>query len=86
MGLGLMMRLRDLLSQDNIYYLDEILEILTNPAPGNMAQTYSAFWATFNNRLGHTASDVATPEAKAAWNALRKLQGIVRDYRKGEGA
>jgi hypothetical protein len=72
------MRLKALLSAQNAAHLDTMLEILTKPE----SRTYSGFWSEFNERKGGAAV-VSSPVASQAWNALRELHDIVKEYRNG---
>jgi len=79
-SLGLVSRLKGLLTDENTGYLDVMLRILTDPR----SKTYQQFWVEFNERLGFAAGTLKSSQATAAWNALRNLHGIVLDYSKGD--
>jgi len=77
MSLGLVLRLKGLLTADNARYLSTMLDMLT----GGDAKTYAAFWEEFDERMR------VPPGQKrirtAAWNALKELRSIVKEYRRG---
>jgi hypothetical protein len=72
MGLAVLSRLTSLLTDQNLSYLDRILNLLVENGPA-----YSAFWAEFSK-------DLQGQSAKPAWLALRELRSILRDYRGGK--
>jgi hypothetical protein len=76
--LALVGRLRALLNPTNAHYLDVMLQLLTDQS----SPIYATFWKAFNKKMGH-GDTVVSPAAGAAWNALRDLHGIVKEYRSG---
>ena len=68
-------RLRNLLSDRNVVYLDELLTALIEKEG---SPVYDQLWTWFAKRFPNI------PDApNQAWGALRALHSIVKDYRKG---
>jgi hypothetical protein len=65
-------RLKALLTPDNVSALDAILGVITDPA----SRTYSIFWQELGAKHAFTE-----PQKGGAYQALKTLHGIVRDYR-----
>jgi len=71
-SLGVLGKLKPLLTGPNLAYLDQLLTQLTDPK----SASYGTIWTEF--KLRH-----ANPEqVKAAWNGLRALHQVVKDQRK----
>lgn len=67
-------RLLDLLTKDNVVYLDVMLALLLDAAAS--PSSYNAFWLAFGEKMrGHE------PRAFAA---LAELHSIVADYRRSK--
>jgi len=77
MGVGLFLRLKALLTESNVRYLSTMLDMLTT----GDAKTYSAFWEEFDERMNVPPGQRRI--RNSAWNALKELNSIVKEYRRG---
>jgi hypothetical protein len=74
---GILAKLKGLLTDDNVRYLDVLLKALTQPKG---SPVYNDLWTWFGDRFK------STPMARqAAWGALKKLHQIVQEYRRSRG-
>jgi hypothetical protein len=70
-------KLKKLLSAENILYLDELLQALTEREG---SPVYDKLWSWFTQRFPRSPT-----AANHAWGALRMLHSIVKEYREKKG-
>lgn len=76
---GAITKLKALLTQQNLMYLDVILSMLVRGEDPEYREIYTKFWAEFSK---HFSPDQG--HANSAWKGLRQLLAIVQEQLDGK--
>ena len=75
-GIGSLSKLKNLLTEENIKYLDNVLSLLLTPS----GKVYNAFWLEFQRQCG---GDPGNQHFTKAAGALTQLHAVVKDQQRG---